>query len=162
VLSVFSFFQRWSPAKREPHSVIKLFSTLTAGELRNIVSVLHHRTYLEGEVIFDEGQVGQAIYFVLDGTVTLRRPLADGQSVLAHVEKGDSFGALALLVDEPRVAQAVAQTNCELAILFRSDLEHLLDTRVPAVSKISLEMARHLARILQNLVLQTDRAVDLT
>lgn len=121
--------------------------------MNNIASVLHDRSYLEGEIVFDEGDVGQAIYFVLDGTVALRRTLADGQRVLWHMEKGDSFGALALLVDEPRVVQAVAQTNCRLAVFFRSDLHRLMDTRAPAASKISLEMARHLAQILRKVAL---------
>jgi len=159
-LSLLTFLNRWSPRRQEPHAVIKLFSTLTVRELRNIVSVLHHRSYLEGEIIFDEGETGQAIYFVLDGSVTMQRTLADGHRILAQMEKGESFGTLALLVDEPRVVQAVAHTNCQLAILFRSDLQRLLDTRVAAASKLSLELARHLARILRNVAVHADRAVD--
>jgi CRP/FNR family transcriptional regulator, cyclic AMP receptor protein len=161
VLCLSNLLHRWNPRNRHPYSAIKLFSTLTFWELRNIASALHDRTYIQGEVVFDEGEIGQAIYFVLEGTVTLRRTLPDGHLVLAHVETGESFGALALLVDEPREAQAIAQTNCQLAIFFRSDLHRLMDTRVAAASKISLEMARHLARILRNVALQTDRSVEI-
>ena len=157
----FSFLNRWSSRRSEPYSIIKLFSTLTVRELREIVSVLHNRSYVEGEVVFDQDEVGQAVYFVLDGGVTLRRTLADGQRVLARIGKGEAFGTLALLVDEPRVAQAVAQTDCRLAILFRSDLHRLMETRVSAAGKLSLEVARHLARILRNVALHAERAVDI-
>jgi CRP-like cAMP-binding protein len=161
---VFGFstlFRRRNPRSLEAHSAIKLFSTLTARELRNVVSVLHDRSYLEGEVVFDEGETGQAIYFVLEGTVSLRRTLADGNRGLARMEKGDSFGALALLLDEPRVIQAVAQTNCRIAVFFRSDLHHLLETQVAVASKISLEMARHLAQILRKVALHAERPVEI-
>jgi CRP-like cAMP-binding protein len=67
-------------------------------ELRNIAPALHHRSYLEGEIIFDEGEAGEAVFFVLDGTVTLRRMLGDGHRVQTQVEKGDLFGVVALLV----------------------------------------------------------------
>jgi CRP-like cAMP-binding protein len=161
VLGFSTLFERWNPRGREPYSVIKLFSTLTPRQLRDIISALHDRTYLEGEVVFDEGEIGQAIYFVLEGTVSLRRTLADGNRILARMEKGDSFGALALLLDEPRVLQAVAQTHCRLAVFFRSDLHRLLDTRVPAAFKITLEMARHLAQLLRTVALHADRPVDI-
>lgn len=151
-----TFLDRWSSAGLEAYSDIKLFSTLTARELRNIVPALHHRSYLEGEIIFDEGEAGEALFFVLDGTVTLRRMPGDGHRVQTQVEKGDLFGVVALLVDEPRAAQAVAKTNCRLAVFFRSDLQRLLDMRVPAASKISLEIARHVARLLLKLTLHVD------
>jgi len=153
LLSFPTLLRRWKQQGDQPYSSIKLFATLSSRELRNIASVLHDRTYIEGEVVFDEGEVGQAIYFVLDGTVSLRRTLADGQRILVHMEKGDSFGALALLLDEPRVVQAVAQTDCRLAVFFRSDLHQLMDTRAPAAFKITLEMARHLAQILRRVAL---------
>lgn len=153
VLSFPTLLRRWNQRGGQPYSIIKLFATLSKRELKNIAPVLHDRNYLEGEVVFDEGEVGQAIYFVLDGTVSLRRTLEDGQRILAHMEKGDSFGALALLSDEPRVVQAVAQTNCRLAAFFRSDLHRLMDTQAPAAFKISLEMARHLAQILRRVAL---------
>jgi CRP/FNR family cyclic AMP-dependent transcriptional regulator len=153
VLSFPTLIRRWNQRVDQPYSIIKLFSTLSSRELKNIAPVLHDRTYREGEVVFDEGEIGQAIYFVLDGTVSLRRTHADGEHVLARMEKGDSFGALALLVDEPRVVQAVAQTNCRLAVFFRSDLHRLMDTRAPAAFKICLEMARHLAQILRKVAL---------
>jgi CRP/FNR family transcriptional regulator, cyclic AMP receptor protein len=148
---------RWSSHRRELCSDIKLFSTLTERELRHIAPALHHRSYLEGEVIFDEGERGQAVYFVLGGAVTLRHALGDGRRVQLQFEKGDLFGVTALLLDEPRAAQALARTNCQLAIFFRSDLQRLLDTREPSASKIGLEIARYLARLLLKVALDADR-----
>ena len=84
--------------------------------------------------------------------------LGNGNRVQTQVEKGDLFGVVALMVDEPRAGQAVAQTNCQVAVFFRSDLQRLLDMRVPAASKISVEIARYLAHLLLKLVLHVDEA----
>ena len=37
---------------------ISLFSEIATSELRTIRGLLHHRTYLKDEVIFDEGEEG--------------------------------------------------------------------------------------------------------
>ncbi|SFI32276.1 Cyclic nucleotide-binding domain-containing protein [Collimonas sp. OK307] len=147
--------------ERHSYSAIKLLSTLNVQELKNLNSVLHHRTYVRGEIIFDKGEDGQAIYFVLDGTVTLQRPLPDGDYMLTNMEAGDSFGILALLLDEAREAQALARSNCQLAVLFRSDLQRLLETQATIASKINLEMARQLARILHDLALHESQPLNL-
>jgi CRP-like cAMP-binding protein len=46
---------------------LSLFVNLTPPELRIVDGLLHERDYLAGEVIFDEGEEGQAIYIVASG-----------------------------------------------------------------------------------------------
>ncbi len=46
---------------------IGLFATLRPKELRVIDGLLYERRYLEGEIVFDEGEEGQALYVVLSG-----------------------------------------------------------------------------------------------
>ena len=48
---------------------LSLFVNLTPRELQIVDGLLHERDYLKDEVIFDEGEEGQAIYIVLEGTV---------------------------------------------------------------------------------------------
>jgi CRP/FNR family cyclic AMP-dependent transcriptional regulator len=52
---------------------LSLFVNLTPGELQIVDGLLHERDYLEGEVIFDEGEEGQAIYIVAAGDVLICR-----------------------------------------------------------------------------------------
>jgi CRP/FNR family cyclic AMP-dependent transcriptional regulator len=160
-MMIFSkLLNRRNTRNQHPYSAIKLFSALSAKELRNLNSVLHHRTYIKEEIVFDKGEVGQAVYFVLDGTVTLQRPLPNGHYILSHMACGDAFGTLALLLDEPRSFQAVAQTDCQLAVLFRSDLQRLLETQAITASKINLAVARQLARILHNAALDETQLIS--
>lgn len=44
-----------------------LFNTLTPLELQSIDGLIHERRYLADEIIFDEGEEGQALYLVISG-----------------------------------------------------------------------------------------------
>lgn len=146
---------------------LSLFVNLTPAELEIVDGLLHERNYLEGEVIFDEGEEGQAIYIIASGEVLIslpeqgngRRAMPPGgnESAAAHPlrRQGDTgrvaqlgpgtfFGELALLDNSPRSAQARAASPCQLIIFFRDDFVSLLDTHARIASKISRQLACHL------------------
>ena len=91
---------------------LSLFVNLTPGELQIVDGLLHERNYLEGEVIFDEGEEGQAIYIVAAGDVLICRQGQGEAGRMAQLGTGTFFGELALLDNSPRSAQARAATAC--------------------------------------------------
>jgi len=123
---------------------LSLFVNLTPGELQIVDGLLHERNYLEGEVIFDEGEEGQAIYIVAAGDVLICRQGQGEAGRMAQLGPGTFFGELALLDNSPRSAQARAASPCELIIFFRDDFVSLLETHARISSKISRQLARHL------------------
>lgn len=123
---------------------LSLFVNLTPRELQIVDGLLHERDYLKDEVIFDEGEEGQAIYIVLEGTVLICRQDRPVEGRIAELGTGTFFGDLALLDNAPRVAQARAATACRLAVFFRADFLGLLETHALIASKISLQLARHI------------------
>lgn len=129
-----------------------LFAGLTAGELRTVDSLLHRRSYIQDEIVFDEGEEGQAIYFILQGKVLICRQGRPIDGAIAEVGAGQCFGELALLDDVPRMAQVRAADNCTLAVLFREDFLNLLQTHSVAASKLSLQLARLIGGRLRNAV----------
>ena len=68
--------------------------------LRNEQDVMHVSA---GETIFNEGDVGDAMYVVLEGVVDI---VHKGKAI-DHVETGSIFGEMALIDDEPRSASAI-------------------------------------------------------
>ena len=123
-------------------SGVSLFATLSPRELKIIDGMLHDRHYLANEIIFDEGEEGQALYILLSGSVRINRTRDHGNEVIADLASGDFFGDLALLDNSPRSAQARAAENCEVAVFFRADFSSLLETNAVIGYKISLELAR--------------------
>lgn len=123
-----------------------LFATLRAKELRVIDKLLYERRYLKGEVVFDEGDEGQALYVILSGRVQICKQIDSVTSVVAELPAGVLFGELALLDGAPRTAQARAGEDCVLAALSRADFVSLLDTHAAIASKIALQLARDLGQ----------------
>lgn len=126
---------------------------LRASELKIVEGFLHNRRYLPGEVIFDQGEEGQALYIVLSGQVLICQQ-GNVDRPIAALGAGAFFGELALLDDSPRSAQARAGEPTELAVLFRGDFERLMESHAQLASRIAMQLARHLAQRLRNMVSQ--------
>jgi CRP-like cAMP-binding protein len=68
------------------------------------------REYAPGEVVFEKGASGEAMYVVKSGAVAL----TDGERVLDRVEAPGMFGEMALLESEPRALTATVDAPSEL------------------------------------------------
>jgi len=67
------------------------------------------RLFEPGERIFQEGEEGDLMYVLLEGSVDLTKKVERGRAVLKTVDTpNDFFGEMALLDDRPRSATAVA------------------------------------------------------
>lgn len=145
------------PGKTTPRlerlRTLSLFVNLTPAELQIVDGLLHERDYLSGEVIFDEGEEGQAIYIVASGDVLICRQGQGEEGRVARLGPGTFFGELALLDNSPRSAQARAAIACQLIVFFRDDFVGLLDTHARIASKISRELARHLGARMRDMAL---------
>lgn len=80
-----------------------------------------------GELIFSEGDIGEHAYVIETGEVRISRTRDGAQELtLAHLSRGDLFGELALLDDQPRAASASALVDSELMTLDRASFESQL------------------------------------
>jgi CRP-like cAMP-binding protein len=143
-------FRRNYTPRLERLRALSLFGDLSPRELAIVDALLHERDYLKDEIVFDEGEEGQAIYIVLDGTVLICRQGEPESGLLATVNAGDFFGDIALLENLPRSAQARAAEDCRLAVFFRDDFLGLMETHGVVASKISLQLARNMGRRLRD------------
>ena len=158
IFAVFGLFlSKKSTPRFERLRALSLFVNLTPREMKIVDGLLHERQFLKDEVIFDEGDEGQAIYIILDGSVLICR---QGQGAIVELGPGTFFGDLALLDDSVRSAQAKAVTNTTLAVFFRADFMGLLETHGLIASKISLQLARHLGRRLRDAT-HVSRAINI-
>lgn len=139
---------RATPNRKAALAGIALFSDLTRRELKIVAGMIHERAFLAGEVVFDEGEDGQAIYLVLDGQVTICAQGRPDQPIVT-LDPGAFFGELALIDGGPRSAQARAATDCTVGVMFRGDFHNLMQSHALIAAKVSFRLAQHYARILR-------------
>jgi ferredoxin-NADP reductase/cytochrome P450/CRP-like cAMP-binding protein len=90
------------------------------------------RVLADGEILFRQGDPGDALYLVRSGCMALYRE-ADGVRALhARVERGGCFGEVALVQHQPRFATAVAEGPTELMAISRARFSEIY-TRSAAV-----------------------------
>ena len=136
-------FNNKPPQRLRELKKMVLFGDLSYREARVVDGFLHERSYMPGEVIFDEGEQGEAFYLVLEGEVLICRQ-GEVDKPIAVLPGGSFFGELALLDDAPRSAQARAASPCTLLVLFRGDFLGLMQSHGWIASKIAMQLARHL------------------
>lgn len=132
-----------------------LFGQLSDRDLRIVDGFIHYRQFLAGEVIFDAGEEGQALYVVVRGKVAISLT-GQHKTPLAELQDNDFFGELGLLDDWPRSAQARAAAPTDLAVLFRGDFERLMASHGRIASQIALQLARHLGLRLRQMLQQAE------
>jgi len=81
-----------------------------------------HLSYESGATIVREGQVGVLMYVVLKGRVAIRV----GGNLVENVGPGELFGEMALVDRTPRLASAVAESNCKLLAINRNAFLNLV------------------------------------
>jgi cAMP-dependent protein kinase regulator len=87
-----------------------VWKTLDKYEQSAIADVLEPEYFVAGKEIIIEGTPGDKFYFLEEGTAEARTRGA----VVMKYGKGDYFGELALLNDEPRSATVLAVTDCKV------------------------------------------------
>jgi CRP-like cAMP-binding protein len=66
--------------------------------------------FKEGEIIFNQGDPGDSLYSIIEGTVDI---IANGK-VVSTLEQQSIFGEMSLIDKSPRSATAIAKTDCKI------------------------------------------------
>jgi CRP-like cAMP-binding protein len=100
-----------------------------------------------GEVLFRQGDRGDAMYMLTAGQMDIQVQVADVEErVLCTLEPHAIIGEISLLLDEPRIATLVARTNAELCRISRADFRTAITQGDRWASGLLLIVARNLAR----------------
>lgn len=100
--------------------------------LHTIIAQAQIRNLQRGDVLFNEGDVPDALFVVLSGRIAIaigNKPLDSRESVLALMETGDLFGELGMLDNGLRSAMARAiEPSSVLCIPYAPVLEQIRST----------------------------------
>lgn len=104
-----------------------LFSQCSDSALQELQRRLRTRHFRRGEVIFHQGDPGDALHVVASGAVKIVLPSPEGdEAIIATLGRGDFFGELALLDGAPHSATAAAVESTETLSLPRDAFLEML------------------------------------
>src|SRR4051794_20574823 len=71
---------------------VQLLACLPVQARERLAASARRRAFRPGEVVFNEGEPGDALYVVSAGTLAVVRPSRDAGIVLSRLRPGDAFG----------------------------------------------------------------------
>src|SRR3984893_10206524 len=99
-----------------------LFREFPPAVIEELGTYMTRRSVRRGATIFAKGDPGTALIAVLWGSVKISVSTSGGhEAVLNIINPGQVFGEIALLDGQPRTADAVAMSDCELMVIDRRD-----------------------------------------
>ena len=120
--------------------------------MEGISEVFQEIRVKSGEVIFREGEVGDGVYVVVEGSLTLET----NQVKVLQLKRGEWVGELALIDEAPRSASAIAETDALLLKWTREDFMKALKGNSEVVHGILKTLSR---KIRQDLALHVAATV---
>jgi voltage-gated potassium channel len=126
------FLQTWDLV-----AMVPFFRELGAAAIADIVRLMETRYVAEGTVIVRQGELGDAMYFIVSGAVNVE---LDPEPVI--LSDGSFFGEMALLFGAPRSATVVATKPSVLLVLDIADFRVLAGRRPELVDAIETEGKR--------------------
>jgi uncharacterized membrane protein len=126
-------------------SSIHLFSLLDEHE-RLVLAERVDTTFVPaGHTVFNYGDPGNSLYFVLSGEVEISFKNDTGHRiVLEIVRSGEFFGEISLLDGGPRTASALVLSDTEAVVVDRDDLDEFLRLRPAAAMDLLTAAGRRL------------------
>jgi signal transduction histidine kinase len=105
---------------------LPLFAGLPEEDLKRLCDMAKTESLLAGDVLMEEGSLGDALYVILDGTVEVTKRSHDRDLWIATRGPGEMLGEISLLEQIPRSATVRAATDCRLLKINREDFQQLL------------------------------------
>jgi CRP-like cAMP-binding protein len=99
-----------------------LFADVARPDLEGLVHSFDEEWYSHGQRVLRQGFTGTGFHLIVQGEAAV---LIDGEE-RTKLGRGDFFGEISVLLDEPPVADVVALTPLHCVVLARTDLREWL------------------------------------
>lgn len=126
-------------------SAVPLFAGAPERALDIAADAVQRRIFRPDDVLFREGDAGEAVYLLRRGTVKLSKvDLGGHEKTLALLRPPEFFGEMAPLSDTTRSASALAVDEVEVMLLFGDDFHRLMRDNPRIGLNVTATLARRL------------------
>jgi len=119
---------------------VPFFADLDEKKRKSIATQGKEISYKAGDKIVEDGSMGVGFYLILDGRAEVRK----GSKVLATLGKGQFFGEMSLIDEQPRSADVVALSPTRCWALSSWAFASVVKTNPEIPMMMLKEMARRL------------------
>jgi CRP-like cAMP-binding protein len=127
---------------------IDIFESLSVSELAATASVVEEIDCTPGEIIIQEGTVGDTMYLVVKGEVSVIKDLGQINEIeIDRINAGDYFGEMALFEDAVRSVSIRIEEPSRFMVLHKQEFKEL----VREYPQIALEICKVLSGRIRNL-----------
>ncbi|HEX9729192.1 MAG TPA: cyclic nucleotide-binding domain-containing protein [Gemmatimonadales bacterium] len=127
-----------------------IFADLTDDEISHIAEICKEQVFKSAKTIFKEGEPGNRLYIIAEGEVRISRDVpGSGEEALTVLKKGACFGEMSVFDRSERSTDAIANKDCTLLTITRSDFEIMLDFNRDIAYKILWSVVRLLSERLR-------------
>jgi NTE family protein len=124
---------------------LPLFRDLDPALLDALTEAIEWLALPGGTILFDDGDLPDALYFVVNGTLGAYQTTPDGhRRLVGRITSGETVGEMALITGNPRSATVIALRDTELGRLPRSAFEQLMLSHPQGLLRISQLMVQRL------------------
>ncbi len=124
---------------------VPVFSAIGAEKQKLLCFSSERLTFEPGQVMFREGDVADAAYVVIDGTVEITVDTPSGPLLVNTLGESDVVGETAIFGDVPRTATATAKTRLEALRVDKDLFVDLMRDNPDAAMQINRILATRLA-----------------
>ncbi len=123
---------------------IPLLADLNEDDHKEIIKHIEMQYYPAHQVIFKEGDPGDAVYIIKRGVVRIFHPGSDPveDKEVAMLGDNDVFGEMAIISEKPRNASAQTMEESEIFVLKKEDFIQLVSSNPNMASRISGEFLK--------------------
>ncbi|KAJ3266477.1 hypothetical protein HDU77_000577 [Chytriomyces hyalinus] len=121
---------------------VKLLASLEPYERHKIADVLESQVFNDGDIVIKQGDVGEQFYIIESGDASVTKLIDGVEHQYPGLKKGDYFGELALLTDQPRQATIRAIGRLKLATMGKKAFVRLLGPVVDIIKRNANDYAQ--------------------
>lgn len=123
---------------------VEMFKGLTFPEVNKIGNLCKEKSFKPGEIIIEEDKPGEALYIMKSGKARIVKMEGGQERQLAYASEGEHLGEMSLMDDMRTSARVIAEEPTECLVLYKEDLDLLLQTD----DKLHIKILRAMIRTL--------------
>lgn len=128
---------------------VPIFGGVDDDSLTKIAHITSEKNYSKKNIVFHEGDYGDALYIIKNGRIKIAKVAIDGrEKTLTILKAGDFFGEMAIFDDMPRSATAEAMDHdVKLLSISKNDFEQLIMSSPSIAIRIMKDLTRRIRQV---------------